>query len=75
MSVQEGAGGVEAAQGMSASSVAVGSRSPPPAAPHFSGQEELAYAEGVGQGTRLEGQEEVAPQAGIQVMHHLKLLA
>lgn len=60
MLVQGGAGGAGAAQGISASS-----------APHVSGQEELGYAEGMGQeGTRSEGEEQLAPQEAIQVLHH-----
>ena len=43
------------------------------AAPQFSGQQELGYAEGVGQeGTRLEGEEEIVPQEATQVLHHYK---
>ena len=54
--VQGGAGGVGPAQG------AEGVRS---------GQEELGYAEGMGQaGTRSDEEEEIAPQEAIQVLHH-----
>lgn len=55
--VQGGAGGVGPAQG------AGGVRS--------SGQEELGYAEEMGQaGTTLEEEEESAPQEAVQVLHH-----
>ena len=45
------------------------------AAPHFSGQEESGYAEGMGQdGTRLDGEEEIVPQEAMQVLHPAALL-
>ena len=67
---QGGGGGVGPYQGTSEPAVAAGVGHPSPAAPHFSGQE-LGYAEGMGQeGTRLEGDEEIAAEEAIQVWDH-----
>ena len=67
-------GGGGPSQGMRASSVASGVRSPTPTptAPH-SGQEQLGYAEGMGQeGIRLGSGEGTAPQGAVQVPHYLQ---
>lgn len=72
--VQGGIGGSGPSQGMRASSVASGVRSPTPTptAPH-SGQEQLGYAEGMGQeGIRLDSGEGTTPQGAMQVLYYLR---
>lgn len=70
--VQGGVGGGGLSQGMRASSMAgeVRTPTPTPTAPH-SGQEQLGYAEGMGQeGIRLDSDEGSAPQGANQVLYY-----